>query len=137
MPVKIVSLLLFFNVIMLLITSISYAENMPDWILQPEVAGYSYCATGFAKKDNNLSLQKKIARMNAMSEISKNISVSIDNTLEINTDVTSKNNKQTDVNKNISSSSRQSSDAIFNNIEEIDSFLDNSSGIYYLRACIK
>lgn len=134
---KIIKFFTFLYIIFLFLLKPAYAENLPAWIISPDMSGYSYCATGSAPKNSNFSLQKKIARMNAMSELSKTIEISISNQLDIKSNVESSNNKQINVDKDISSTSRQRSNAVISNASELDSFLDNNTGIYYLRMCIK
>lgn len=134
---KIIKFFTFLYIIFLFLLKPSYAENLPAWILSPDMQGYSYCATGSAPKNSNFTLQKKIARMNAMSELSKTIEISVSNQLDIKSQVESSDNKQIKADKDISSSSRQRSNAVINNASELDSFLDNNTGIYYLRMCIK
>lgn len=134
---KIIYFFFYINIIFLLLSGVSFADNVPEWVLMPDMQGYSYCAAGSAPKNSNLSLQKKIARMNALSELSKAVEISISNELEIKNTVESRNNKQVNAEKDITSSSRQRSNTIISNAVEIDSFLDNDTGILYLRMCIK
>ncbi len=134
---KIIYFFFSINIIFLFLSRISYAENIPEWILYPDMLGYSYCAVGSAPQNSNLSLQKKIARISTMAELSKNIEISITNELEINNKVESSDNKQTSISKDIVSLSRQRSNAMISDALEINSFLDNNTGILYLRMCIK
>ncbi len=103
----------------------------------PDINGYSYCAAGSAPKNSNISLQKKIARMNTLAELSKAVEISISNELEVKKTVESRNNKQTNIEKDMTTSSRQRSNTVISDAVEIDSFLDNNTGILYLRMCIK
>ena len=134
---KIIYFFFYINIIFLLLSGVSFADNVPEWVLMPDMQGYSFCAAGSAPKNSNLSLQKKIARMNTLSELSKAVEISISNELEIKNNVESRNNKQVNAEKDITSSSRQRSNTIISNAVEIDSFLDNDTGILYLRMCIK
>lgn len=134
---KIIYFFFYINIIFLLLPRLSYADNLPQWVLMPDMQGYSYCAAGSAPKNSNLSLQKKIARMNTLSELSKAVEISIANELEVKNNVESRNNKQVNVSKDITSSSRQRSNIVISDAVEIDSFLDNDTGILYLRMCIK
>ncbi|MDT3693758.1 MAG: hypothetical protein ROM03_05050 [Mucispirillum sp.] len=134
---KIIYFFFYINIIFLLLPGVSFADNVPEWVLMPDMQGYSFCAAGSAPKNSNLSLQKKIARMNTLSELSKAVEISISNELEIKNTVESRNNKQVNAEKDITSSSRQRSNTIISNAVEIDSFLDNDTGILYLRMCIK
>lgn len=134
---KIIYFFFYINIIFLLLSGVSFADNVPEWVLMPDMQGYSFCAAGYAPKNSNLSLQKKIARMNTLSELSKAVEISISNELEIKNTVESRNNKQVNAEKDITSSSRQRSNTIISNAVEIDSFLDNDTGILYLRMCIK
>ena len=134
---KIIYFFFYINIIFLLLPGVSFADNVPEWVLMPDMQGYSFCATGSAPKNSNLSLQKKIARMNTLSELTKAVEISISNELEIKNTVESRNNKQVNAEKDITSSSRQRSNTIISNAVEIDSFLDNDTGILYLRMCIK
>ena len=134
---KIIYFFFYINIIFLLLPGVSFADNVPEWVLMPDMQGYSFCAAGSAPKNSNLSLQKKIARMNTLSELSKTVEISISNELEIKNTVESRNNKQVNAEKDITSSSRQRSNTIISNAVEIDSFLDNDTGILYLRMCIK
>lgn len=134
---KIIYFFFSINIIFLLLPGVSFADNVPEWVLMPDMQGYSFCAAGSAPKNSNLSLQKKIARMNTLSELSKAVEISISNELEIKNTVESRNNKQVNAEKDITSSSRQRSNTIISNAVEIDNFLDNDTGILYLRMCIK
>lgn len=134
---KIIYFFFYINIIFLLLPGVSFADNVPEWVLMPDMQGYSFCAAGSAPKNSNLSLQKKIARMNTLSELSKAVEISISNELEIKNTVESRNNKQVNAEKDITSSSRQRTNTIISNAVEIDSFLDNDTGILYLRMCIK
>ena len=134
---KIIYFFFYINIIFLLLPGVSFADNVPEWVLMPDMQGYSFCAVGSAPKNSNLSLQKKIARMNTLSELSKAVEISISNELEIKNTVESRNNKQVNAENDITSSSRQRSNTIISNAVEIDSFLDNDTGILYLRMCIK
>ncbi len=134
---KIIYFFFYISIIFLLLPRLSYADNLPQWVLMPDMQGYSYCAAGSAPKNSNLSLQKKIARMNTLSELSKAVEISIANELEVKNNVESRNNKQVNVSKDITSSSRQLSNTVISDAVEIDSFLDNDTGILYLRMCIK
>ena len=134
---KIMYFFFYLNIIFLLLSGISYAANLPEWVLMPDIQGYSYCAAGSAPKNSNLSLQKKIARMNTLSELSKAVEISITNELEVKNTVESRDSKHVNVSKDISSSSRQRSNTVISDAVEIDSFLDNDTGILYLRMCIK
>lgn len=134
---KIIYFFFSINIIFLLVSGISYADNLPQWVLMPDMQGYSYCAAGSAPKSSNLSLQKKIARMNTLSELSKAVEISIANELEVKNTVESRDKKQVNVSKDITSSSRQRSNTVISDAVEIDSFLDNNTGILYLRMCIK
>lgn len=134
---KIIYFFFYINIIFLLLPGVSFADNVPEWVLMPDMQGYSFCAAGSAPKKSNLSLQKKIARINTLSELSKAVEISISNELEIKNTVESRNNKQVNAEKDITSSSRQRSNTIISNAVEIDSFLDNDTGILYLRMCIK
>lgn len=134
---KIIYFFFYINIIFLLLSGVSFADNVPEWVLMPDMQGYSFCAAGSAPKNSNLSLQKKIARMNTLSELSKAVEISISNELEIKNTVESRNNKRVNAEKDITSSSRQRSNTIISNAVEIDSFLDNDTGILYLRMCIK
>lgn len=134
---KIIYFFFYINIIFLLLPGVSFADNVPEWVLMPDMQGYSFCAAGSAPKNSNLSLQKKIARMNTLSELSKAVEISISNELEIKNTVESRDNKQVNAEKDITSSSRQRSNTIISNAVEIDNFLDNDTGILYLRMCIK
>ena len=75
--------------------------------------------------------------MNTLSELSKAVEISIANELEVKNNVESRNNKQVNVSKDITSSSSQRSNTVISDAVQIDSFLDNDTGILYLRMCIK
>lgn len=120
----------------LLSVSVS-ADDMPDWVLNPYAEGYSFCACGYAPENSSIQLQKKIARINASSEISKMITVDINT--EINTDkkVSSVDNTVTDISSQASSSSRHKSSGVINGAQELDSWTDKKTGEYYALICIK
>ena len=134
---KIISFFFYINIIFLLLPRISFADEIHEWVLMPDINGYSYCAAGSAPKNSNISLQKKIARMNTLAELSKAVEISISNELEVKKTVESRNNKQTNIEKDMTTSSRQRSNTVISDAVEIDSFLDNNTGILYLRMCIK
>ena len=134
---KIISFFFYINIIFLLLPRISFADEIPEWVLMPDINAYSYCAAGSAPKNSNISLQKKIARMNTLAELSKAVEISISNELEVKKTVESRNNKQTNIEKDMTTSSRQRSNTVISDAVEIDSFLDNNTGILYLRMCIK
>ena len=134
---KIISFFFYINIIFLLLPRISFADEIPEWVLMPDINGYYYCAAGSAPKNSNISLQKKIARMNTLAELSKAVEISISNELEVKKTVESRNNKQTNIEKDMTTSSRQRSNTVISDAVEIDSFLDNNTGILYLRMCIK
>ena len=134
---KIISFFFYINIIFLLLPRISFADEIPEWVFMPDINGYSYCAAGSAPKNSNISLQKKIARMNTLAELSKAVEISISNELEVKKTVESRNNKQTNIEKDMTTSSRQRSNTVISDAVEIDSFLDNNTGILYLRMCIK
>lgn len=134
---KIIYFFFYVNIIFLLLPRMSYADNLPRWVLMPDMHGYSYCAAGSAPKNSNLSLQKKIARMNTLSELSKAVEISIDNELEVKNTLESIDRNQVNVSKDITTSSRQRSNTVINDAVEMDSFIDNDTGIFYLRMCIK
>ena len=75
--------------------------------------------------------------MNTLAELSKAVEISIANELEVKNTVESRNNKQTNIAKDMTTSSRQRSNTVISDAVEIDSFLDNYTGILYLRMCIK
>ncbi len=130
-------LTLFLYITFFFLPPISYSQELPSWILSQEMAGFSYCAVGEAGENNNLALQKKIARMNALSELSKTIEISINNEIEIEKKVTRSNNREVSVEKDVSSSSRQLSNSVINEAIETNNYLDNKTGIYYIKLCIK
>ena len=134
---KIISFFFYINIIFLLLPRISFADEIPEWVLMPDINGSSYCAAGSAPKNSNISLQKKIARMNTLAELSKAVEISISNELEVKKTVESRNNKQTNIEKDMTTSSRQRSNTVISDAVQIDSFLDNNTGILYLRMCIK
>lgn len=134
---KNIYLFFFINIIFLSLVKISYSRELPEWILNPVAEGYRVCATGLALNNNNKALQKKIARINAMAELSKINEVKVSNQLDIEKNITTYNGKVLDSSKNISSQSRQSSNTIIDNTEEVADFYDEKEGIYYILLCTK
>ncbi len=125
------------NIIFLLIPYISFSQDIPEWVINPHMDGYRYCASGYADENSNLSLQKKIARINALSELSKTINVNVENQLDIKKESESRNGKVTGSKKEISSTSRQFSNTSINDAKEIENYVNNKSGKYYILLCIK
>lgn len=134
---KNIYLFFFINIIFLSLVKISYSAELPSWILTPAAEGYRICAAGTALKNDNKALQKKIARMNAMAELSKINEVKVANQLDIETKTTTYNGSVLDNSRNISSKSRQSSNSVIDNAEEVDNFYDEEQGIYYILLCTK
>ncbi len=132
---KNIYLFFFINIIFLLIPNLLFCGNMPEWIIKPDINGYHFCASGSSGKQGDLSLQKKTARINALSELSKMISTNVENELDMKHELVS--NKQTNSKKEIITLSKQYSNTSIGNAVEIDNFFDNKTGIYYIRMCIK
>lgn len=123
-------------VLILLIFSFAkgvYADEMPYWVLNPVYDCYSYCATGSAGKNENKSVQERIAKMNAMAELAKNMSVNVNT--EINKSYTVKNGSNVD--KNINIMSRQTASSVVSDAEKISEWYDSKTGSYYVLLCIK
>lgn len=125
------------NIIFLSLIQISYCADLPDWVLNPMAEGFELCAAGASISNENKSLQKKIARMNAMAELSKMHEVKVKNKLEIEKSNESYNGKSLDSSKKINSTSKQSSSIALGNTEEVNSFFDNETGMYYILLCLK
>lgn len=123
-------------VLILLIFSFAkcvYADEMPYWVLNPVYDCYSYCATGSAGKNENKSVQERIAKMNAMAELAKNMSVNVNT--EINKSYTVKNGSNVD--KDINIMSRQTASSVVSDAEKISEWYDSKTGSYYVLLCIK
>lgn len=123
-------------VLILLIFSFAkgvYAGEMPYWVLNPVYDCYSYCATGSAGKNENKSVQERIAKMNAMAELAKNMSVNVNT--EINKSYTVKNGSNVD--KDINIMSRQTASSVVSDAEKISEWYDSKTGSYYVLLCIK
>lgn len=123
-------------VLILLIFSFAkgvYADEMPYWVLNPVYDCYSYCATGSAGKNENKSVQERIAKMNAMAELAKNMSVNVNT--EINKSYTVKNGSNVD--KDINIMSRQTASSVVSDAEKISEWYDSKTGNYYVLLCIK
>lgn len=134
---KIKYLFFFINIVSLFFADITFASDLPDWVITPKKDGYSICVTGSSVNNNSKSMQLKIARMNAMSELSKIREVQVDNQLNIKQSSTSANGKIIDSSKEISSKSRQYSSSVLNDVEDVAEYLDNETGIFYILICIK
>lgn len=103
-------------------------RGYPVWIDNPNVEGYKYTAIGYAKASTNKSIQKRIAKSVGMAEISKIIKVEIDNEIKTNRIVDNVGNDK----KDIEIYSKQKSDAILKDVDEIDSWIDNEGNYYML-----
>ncbi len=125
------------NIIFLSLFQISFCSELPVWVLNPVIDGYELCAAGYAVDNENKSLQKKIARMNAMAELSKMHEVKVTNKLEIEQSHESYNGRSLDSSKKITSTSKQSSSITIGNTKELDSFYDDDTGMYYILLCLK
>ncbi len=103
-------------------------KGYPIWIDNPNIEGYKYTAIGYAKASTNKTIQKKIAKSVGMAEISKIIKVEIDNEIQTNKVVDNVGNEK----KDIEIYSKQKSDAILKDVEEIDTWIDNEGNYYML-----
>lgn len=126
---KNIYLFFFINIIFLCMPILSFCSDMPEWVLKPDLEGYRYCGVGSADKTSSQSMQKKLAKINALSEISRIIEVDIANKIEITQQSSGKSEK------NFSSS--QNSNVLVKDAEEKDSFYDEKKSIYYIRLCVK
>lgn len=133
---KNIYLFFFINIIFLSLMKISYGAELPEWVLNPSVEGFNLCAVGSATGDNK-ALQKKIARINAMAELSKMQEVKVNNKLDIEKNTTTYNNNILDSSKNISSKSRQFSNSVIDDAEEAADYYDEIEGVYYILLCTK
>lgn len=127
------SIKVFLFLLMFLFIKESYAEEMPYWVLNPVYDCYTYCATGSAGKNENRSVQERIAKMNAMAELAKNMSVNVNT--EINKRYAVKNGSSVD--KEINIKSRQTASSVVSDAEKISEWYDSKSGRYYVMLCIK
>ena len=101
--------------------------------MEQNIDGYELTAVGFAKNNKtNTSTLKKVARIQGMGELSKMIKIYIDNEIS---SYTSDHNGN--VINDIKTYSRQRSDNLLKSIEEIDSWINPSTGDYYLLLGIK
>lgn len=125
------------NIVFFLSTNILYAQDLPGWVIEPKMEGYGVCVTGSAPENNNKALQKKIARINALAELSKMQEVSVSNQLDISQETTTTNGVIMESSKQISSTSRQYSNTAVNNAEDKANFYDNHTGVFYILLCIK
>lgn len=119
--------------LMFLFVEKTYAQEMPYWVLNPVYDCYSYCATGSAGKNENRSVQERIAKMNAMAELAKNMSVNVNT--EINKSYTVKNGSNVD--KDVNIMSRQTASSVVSDAEKISDWYDSKTGSYYILLCIK
>ena len=133
---KNIYLFFFVNIIFLSVTKVSYGEVLPEWILNPAADGFDVCAVGSATGDNK-ALQKKIARINAMAELSKMQEVKVSNKLDIEKNTTTYNGNVLDSSQNISSQSRQFSNSVIDDAEEAADYYDETGGVYYILLCTK
>ena len=121
----------------------SSTSNLPAWIIDPyditenpEVTSFKYCAVGSAPDSGNPSNQRRIARINAQTEISKNMELEIEDKLKVQRNVNEKNKEVKENESSLSTETRQRSNAIITNYKEINSYMDEANKIYYIRLCI-
>lgn len=133
---KNIYLFFFINIIFSSVIQVSYSNELPEWILNPSSDGFNLCAVGSATGDNK-ALQKKIARMNALAELSKMYEVKVNNQLDIEKNTTTYNSNILDSSKNISSQSRQFSNSVIDDAEEMANYYDDIEGVYYILLCTK
>ncbi len=105
-------------------------SSYPSWVQNPNINGYFATAVGSSKynHEKGLSYQKRMARIQATAELSKIISVQIDNELER----TSVHSDGTQIKYNIDQKSRHKSNSKLENVEQLDDWLDPVTNDYYI-----
>lgn len=117
----------------LFLLSCASKVNLPSWVVSPISSNHSICGVGSANLKNVSSQAEleRVARMMAMADLSKSQS------LKVESELASKKNSNA---SSISTSSLQSSNMAMtynNNPVEVESFMDNSTGTYYLLLCLE
>ncbi len=110
-------------------------SSYPDWFLNPNIAGYFATAVGSSKYnyERGLSYQKRMARIEAAAELSKIISVEIDNQIERSSVHSEGNEIKYDMNVK----SRHKSNSRLENVEQLEEWLDPVTNDYYILLGIK
>lgn len=108
-------------------------DEVPEWVINPNAYGYDFVAVGFANGNvEEVSSQKRIARIQGMGELSRIIKIQIDNEI-LKMDLSVNGEAISD----IKTYSRQRSDSLLSSVEEIDNWIDPKTGDYYLLLGIK
>ena len=110
-------------------------SSYPNWVLNPNINGYFATAVGSSKYNHRqgLSYQKRMARVQANAELSKIISVKIDNELER----TSVHSDGTQIKYDINHKSRHRSNSKLENVKQLNEWLDPVTKDYYILLGIK
>lgn len=114
------------------VTKYPIVDGYPVWIKNPNIEGYKYTGIGFAKSTENISHQKRTARLQGIGDLSKTIQIEINNEISTTKVVDSKGNVISDT----ETYSRQKSNSLIEKVEEIDAWID-SNGDYYILLGIK
>lgn len=113
-------------------------NGYPVWVLEPQqVAGYRYVAVGSAKLvDNNKTARYQAASSQARAEISRMISVQVDNEIKTERQVNQMNGNDK-MTQSIETYSRQRSESLQGKIETIYTWEDMKTGELYMLMGLK
>ncbi len=113
-------------------------NGYPIWVLNPNrITGYNYVAVGSAKDNGQGEIaQKQAAKAGAYAELSRMISVQVENEIKSERTIHSINGNSEMLTK-LDTYSRQRSNGILEGTEEVDIWLDDNTGELYIILGIK
>ena len=111
---------------------IEKVSNLPSWIVSPSNKDGYICEVGSCAISENTKMTKKVALIQAKSNISSQIETYIDSQVKLKTDCISDECKST-----ISSQITAQSTNMIRNVKVVDNYTDTNENLYYVRACSK
>ncbi len=119
-------------------TKYPIVNGYPIWVITPEkVTGYKYVAVGNAAKNNQGTIaQKRIATTVARAELSRMVSVQVDNEIKSERTIHTINGNEQMLTQ-LDTYSRQRSSMIMQNVEEVDIWVKDDTGELYILLGLK
>lgn len=103
-------------------------SNLPQWLMNPNSGMPNHiCANGFSKIMKKERTMNKIAFIKAKANISKQISIYIDEQTTVKTNAKGEST--------LSSNSRQQSTNMIRNVKITDEYKDKPNELFYVRVC--